>query len=85
LGGIAQARSQVLRFGEAKYVSRGHYFCFIVCFKQIILLLFSDKLGSILPVVCFQLDQIRLLIVCYAPWVAKQGKKTPAHSSNFQK
>jgi len=40
-----------------------------------------------LPVVCFQSDHIRFVIVpvCYAPWVAKLGRKAPAPFSNFKK
>jgi len=34
---IAQACSQVLRFGEAKYIFRGRIFVLIVCLKQIFL------------------------------------------------
>jgi len=37
-----QARIQVLRFGGNNTFLGGKYFCFIVCLKQIILLIFSD-------------------------------------------
>jgi len=37
-----------------------------------------------LPVVCFQSDHIRFLIVRYVPWVAKQGRKTPGLPQMFK-
>jgi len=40
--GHKQARSQVIRFGGQSTTLGGHYFCCIVCFKQIILIIFSD-------------------------------------------
>jgi len=37
-----QACIQVLRFGGHNTFLGGQYFCFMVCLKQIILLIFSD-------------------------------------------
>jgi len=35
--GMGQARSQVLKFGGAKYIFRGHDFCFYNIFKRNVL------------------------------------------------
>jgi len=42
-----QARSQVLRFGGAKYILGGAMFVFIISFKQIFLE--TSKFGQVLP------------------------------------
>ena len=34
---VHQARSQVLRFDEGKYIFRGQDFCFVICLKQMFL------------------------------------------------